>query len=71
MTTIEQVSSTSIPPRRRWYQFSLRTLLVWMLLVSVLCALVGLRVKLVREERATFAEMMRQLQSASLVHSTR
>jgi len=61
MTTIEQVSSTRLPPRRRWYQFSLRTLLVWMLLVSVLCAWFGLRVKRVRECHAILEEMKAKL----------
>ena len=39
--------------RRRWYQFSLRTVLIFTLLVAVACGLVGRRIERKRRERDT------------------
>jgi hypothetical protein len=42
------------PPKRkrRWFQFSLRTLLIGVTLLAVPCAYVGLQAKIVRERKA-------------------
>ncbi len=44
----------SKPPKRkrRWFQFSLRTLLIGVTLLAVACAYVGWQAKIVRERRA-------------------
>jgi hypothetical protein len=39
-------------PRRRWYQFSLRTLLIGVALLGVLCAWLGLQERTVRARQA-------------------
>ncbi len=47
--------SKAEPPncKRRWFQFSLRTLLVGVTLLAVACAWLGKRIELKRQERAT------------------
>src|SRR4051794_5204364 len=39
-------------PKRRWYQFSLRTLLIGVTLLAVPCAYVGWQIRIVRARRA-------------------
>jgi hypothetical protein len=39
----------AVPPKRRWYQFSLRTLMIVVTLLAVLCAYVGWQAKIVRD----------------------
>jgi hypothetical protein len=40
------------PPNRRWFQFSLRTLLIGVTLLAVACGYVGWQMKIVRARRA-------------------
>ena len=44
------------PPerKRRWYQFSLRTLLIVVTLLAVPCAYTGWQAKIVRDRKAIF-----------------
>jgi hypothetical protein len=42
-------------PRRRWFQFRLRTMLIVVAVVGVACANVGRESSIVRERRATLA----------------
>ena len=44
-------------PRRRWYQFSLRTSLIGVMVMSLPCAYVGRHAKIVRERSAMIAEL--------------
>jgi hypothetical protein len=39
-------------PRRRWFQFGLRTLLIGVVLLAIPCGYVGWRAKIVRERKA-------------------
>ncbi len=41
----------SPPPKRRWFQFSLRTLLIVMLIIAIPCAWVGRKIEQKRRER--------------------
>jgi hypothetical protein len=55
-------------PRRRFFQFSLRSLFALMLLVAVLCGTFGVRTVYVRDQRAVaehLAEVARRAQDAS------
>jgi hypothetical protein len=47
------------PPKRkrRWFQFSLRTLLVGVTLLAIPCAYVGWQIKIVRERKALAREV--------------
>ena len=47
------------PPqrKRRWFQFSLRTLMIAVTLLAVPCAYVGWQVKIVRDRKATVHEV--------------
>jgi hypothetical protein len=46
--------------KRRWFQFSLRSLLIGVMLLAVLCAYVGWQAKIVRERNAMRAQMKRR-----------
>jgi hypothetical protein len=52
---MEAEQPKTAPPilRRRWYQFSLRTVLIFTVVVAVACALVGRRIERKRRERGT------------------
>src|SRR5262245_17761013 len=53
----ESIMSTASPkPRRRWLRFSLRALL---LIVTVLCIWIGIKVNAARRQRAAMAAMQR------------
>jgi hypothetical protein len=46
-------------PRRRWYQFRLRTLLVVVTLLAIPCGYVGWQARIVHERKAVIAEVER------------
>jgi len=50
-----QTSSATIGRRRRWYQFSLRTLIAGMVLVSILLGLLAVRMGRARRQAAAVA----------------
>lgn len=50
--------------KRRWYQFSLRTLMIAVTLFSISTAWVGSQVKIVRDRRAIFDDLDRSLPNA-------
>jgi hypothetical protein len=51
------------PPKRkrRWFQFSLRTLMIVVTLLAVPCAYVGWQTKIVRERKAVLANCSRSI----------
>ena len=49
----EPIKSEPPKRKRRWYQFSLRTVLIFTVVVAVACALVGRRIERKRRERDT------------------
>jgi hypothetical protein len=53
--------SNAEPPKhkRRWFQYSLRSLMIFVALVAVVCGYVGWQAKIVRERRAMRAEINR------------
>ena len=48
MSTIPSITRT---PKRRWLQFSLRTLLVVMLIVAIGCGVLAIRLEKARRQR--------------------
>ncbi len=55
---LREPTTTSAPKRKlRWYQFSLRTLLLLSLLVAVACSWFGVRLKWKKKEREAVAEI--------------
>ena len=56
----EPVRGTPPKRKRRWFQFSLRTLLIGVTLLAVQCAYVGWQAKIVRERNTMRAEMKRR-----------
>jgi hypothetical protein len=51
-TTRHTIATMTEPPKRHWYQFSLRTLLIGVTLLAVACAYVGWQARTVSERRA-------------------
>jgi hypothetical protein len=55
------IPTTSMSPKtpRRWFQFRLRTLLMFVAIVAVPCGWLGWKLELKRKERAVLSEVNR------------
>ena len=60
--------SRSPNPERRWYQFSLRTLLVFTLLCAIPCSWVAVRMNRGRRQREVVAEILQRHPTASVTY---
>jgi len=53
-------TAASEKPRRRWFQFRLRTLLIGMMLLAVPCGYMGWQAKIVRERKGVLELVVQQ-----------
>jgi len=50
-------NSVSLPPKRRWYQYSLRSLMAFMFCCLIVCSWFGLKVQRARQQKNAFAAL--------------
>lgn len=67
---IEQTNSVPPSRKRRWFQFSLRALLVFVMLVGVVCWYVGCQAQIVRKREARIVDHSRIVDKWNLTSGT-